>query len=119
MNIRQSITRNITYSIVTIIDNMVVQEEGKEQPITVMSNYTVYGETTPTKEMKKLLKDFKGSILPTITVETITEKRAISIEDFIAHSIIINENEELTNEEQQELEKQKQEHPMLDNSEQI
>lgn len=82
MNIRQSITRNITYSIVT------VSFEGESQ------NYIVYGATTPTKEMKRVLKDYKGEDIPVITVETRTEKRAISLENFIDNSIVINESEE-------------------------
>jgi hypothetical protein len=83
MNTRQSITRNITYSLVTI-----KHDNGEQR------QYTVYGETTPAKEMKKLLKDFEGSDIPVITVEVKTEQRVISLEDFINHSIIINESEE-------------------------
>ena len=82
MNIRQSITRNITYSIVT------VSFEGESQ------DYIVYGATTLTKEMKRVLKEYKGEDIPAITVETKTEKRAISLENFINNSIVINESEE-------------------------
>ena len=82
MNIRQSITRNITYSLVT------VSFEGECQ------TYIVYGETTPNKEMKKVLKYYKGEDIPIIKVETKTEKRAISLENFIEYSVIINESEE-------------------------
>lgn len=82
MNIRQAITRNITYSEVT------VSFEGESQ------TYIVYGATTPTKEMKRVLKDYKGEDVPAITVHTVTEKRAISLENFINNSIIINESEE-------------------------
>lgn len=82
MNIRQSITRNITYSEVT------VSFEGESQ------TYLVYGETTPKREMKKVLKDYQGEDVPVITVHTVTEKRAISLENFINNSIIINESEE-------------------------
>lgn len=82
MNIRQAITRNITYSEVT------VSFEGESQ------TYIVYGVTTPTKEMKRVLKDYKGNDVPVITVHTVTEKRAISLENFINNSIIINESEE-------------------------
>ena len=82
MNIRQAITRNITYSEVT------VSFEGESQ------TYLVYGATTPKKEMKKVLKDYQGEDVPVITVHTVTEKRAISLENFINHSILINESEE-------------------------
>ena len=82
MNIRQSITRNITYSEVT------VAFEGESQ------TYIVYGATTPSKEMKRVLKDYKGEDVPVIQVETKTEKRAISLENFIEYSIVINESEE-------------------------
>lgn len=83
MNIRQAITRNITYSEVTI--------NFKDSDKT----YFVYGETTPKKEMKKFLKDYEGDELPqSIIVHSVTEKRAISLENFINHSIIINESEE-------------------------
>ena len=82
MNIRQAITRKITYSEVT------VSFEGESY------TYIVYGTTTPKKEMKRVLKDYKGEDVPVITVHTVTEKRAISIENFINNSIIINESEE-------------------------
>ena len=82
MNIRQAITRNVTYSEVT------VSFEGESQ------TYIVYGATTPTKEMKRVLKDYKGEDIPVITVHTVTEKRAITLENFINNSIIINESEE-------------------------
>ena len=54
----------------------------------------MYGETTPSKEMKKVLKEYKGECIPIIQVETKTEKRAISLENFINNSIVINESEE-------------------------
>ena len=82
MNIRQAITRNVTYTEVT------VSFEGESQ------TYLVYGETTPKKEMKRVLKDYKGDDVPVIVCHTVTEKRAISIENFINNSIIINESEE-------------------------
>lgn len=81
MNIRQAITRNITYSEVT------VSFEGESY------TYIVYGATTPKKEMKKVLKDYQGEDVPVITVHTVTEKRAISIENFINNSVLINEGE--------------------------
>lgn len=82
MNLRQAITRNITYSEVT------VSFEGESQ------TYLVYGETTPKREMKRVLKDYQGEEVPVITVHTVTEKRAISLENFINNSIIIKESEE-------------------------
>jgi len=82
LNLRQSITRKITYS------EVIVTYEGNSY------SYLVYGETTPKKEMKKVLKDYKGEEIPRITVITLTEKRAISLENFIKNSILINEREE-------------------------
>ena len=82
MNLRQSITRNVTYTVVTVI------HEGET------TEHYVYGETNVAKEMKKLLKDESITSIPTITCNTVTEKRAISLEDFINNSIVINESEE-------------------------
>lgn len=76
------IKRKITYS------EVMVSYEGKSY------SYIVYGVTTPKKEMKKVLKDYKGEEIPRITVITVTEKRAISLENFINNSILINESEE-------------------------
>lgn len=81
LDVRKSITRTITYSVVVVSFKDEVQE------------FTVYGETTPSKEMKKLLKAGHEE-LPNITVDVITEKRAISLEKFLENSIIINESEE-------------------------
>lgn len=83
MNLRKLITRKVTYSEVT------VSYEGESY------TYIVYGVTTPKKEMKKVLKDYKGEEIPEITVITKTEKRAISLENFINNSILINESEEI------------------------
>ena len=82
MNLRQSIKRKITYS------KVIVTFEGNTY------SYLVYGETTPKKEIKKVLKDYKGEEIPKITVTTVTEKRAISLDNFIKDSILINEREE-------------------------
>lgn len=82
MNLRKAIKRKITYSKVKVSFNK------------HSYNYLVYGATTPSKEMKKLLKKHKGEEIPEITVDTVTEKRAISLENFINNSIIINEGEE-------------------------
>ena len=82
MNLREMIKRKITYS------EVIVSYEGSGY------YYLVYGETTPKKEMKKVLKDYKGEEIPRITVHTVTEKRAISLENFIKNSILISEGEE-------------------------
>ena len=82
MNIRQCITRNVTYTEVT------VSYEGESQ------TYLVYGETTPAKEMKKILREKQLEVIPTIICHTVTEKRAISLENFINNSLVINEGEE-------------------------
>ena len=82
MNLREMIKRKITYSKVKVSFNK------------HSYNYLVYGTTTPSQEMKKLLKDHKGEELPEITVDTVTEKRAISLENFIKNSILISEGEE-------------------------
>lgn len=82
MNLREMIKRKITYSKVKVSFDK------------HSYNYLVYGETTPSKEMKKLLKKHKGEEIPEITVNTVTEKRAISLENFINNSIIISEGEE-------------------------
>ena len=82
MNLRQCITRNITYTEVTVSYN------GES------TSYYVYGETTPTKELKKILRDGNLETIPNIVCEVVTEKRAISLENFINNSIVINEREE-------------------------
>lgn len=83
MNLREMIKRKITYSKVTV-----TYEGGKSY------SYLVYGETTLKKEMKKVLKDYKGEEIPRISVTTVTERRAISLEDFIKNSILISEGED-------------------------
>ena len=83
MNIRQAITRNVTYTIVSV--SYISGEH---------YNYIVYGKTTETKEMKKILKKKEFETIPLITCQTVTEKRAISLENFINNSIVINESEE-------------------------
>lgn len=82
MNLRQAITRTITYSKVS------VSCEGENQ------EYTVYGGTTLKKEMTRILKTYEGNEMPQIKIETITEQRAISLDDFLENSTIINESEE-------------------------
>ena len=83
MNLRQCITRNITYT------EVIVSYNGEN------TSYYVYGETNAAKEMKKILKDGTLEIIPTIVCNTVTEKRAISLENFINNSIVINESEEI------------------------
>lgn len=82
MKIRECITRNITYSIVNVIN-------GEEQ-----YHYLVYGKTTEKGELQKLLKLSTNNIIPIVTVKTVTEKRAIDIENFVKHSILIEEGED-------------------------
>ena len=82
MNLRQCITRNITYT------KVIVSYNGES------TSYYVYGETNVAKEMKKILKDGTLETIPTIVCNTVTEKRAISLENFINNSIIVNESEE-------------------------
>lgn len=82
MNIRQAITRTLTYSKVT------VTVEGET------STHLVNGSTTVKAEMLKFLKNYDGSEMPTISIEVFTEKRAMTLEDFISNSTVINESEE-------------------------
>lgn len=82
MNLRQSITRNVTYTEVT------VSYEGEHY------DYIVHGRTTAAKEMKKILREREFETIPVIVCHTVTEKRAISLENFINNSILINESEE-------------------------
>lgn len=82
MNLRQSITRNVTYTEVT------VSYEGEHY------DYIVHGRTTEAKEMKKILREREFETIPVIVCHTVTEKRAISLENFINNSILINESEE-------------------------
>lgn len=82
MNLRQCITRNITYTEVT------VSYDGES------TSYYVYGETYPARELKKILRDKKLETIPLVVCNTVSEKRAISLENFINNSIVINESEE-------------------------
>ena len=82
MNIRQAITRNVTYT------NVSVSYNGEHY------DYIVHGKTTLAKEMKKILREKEFETIPLITCHTVTEKRAISLENFINNSIVINESEE-------------------------
>ncbi len=82
MNLRQAITRNVTYTEVT------VSYEGEHY------DYIVHGRTNAAKEMKKILREKEFETIPVIECNTVTEKRAISLENFINNSIVINESEE-------------------------
>lgn len=82
MKLRQCITRNITYT------EVIVSYNGES------TSYYVYGETNPAKELKKILRDGTIETIPSIVCNTLTEKRAISLENFINNSIVINESEE-------------------------
>ena len=82
MNIRQAITSNVTYTKVTVS----FDDEKYD--------YIVHGITTDTKEMKKILRKKELDKIPTIVCHTVTEKRAITLENFINNSIVINESEE-------------------------
>lgn len=79
MNLRNAITRTITYSMVTITRGDMVDER------------TVLGATTEAKEMMKELKT--NDVVPTVKVTTITEKRAMSLDQFIDNSEIIESEE--------------------------
>lgn len=81
MNLRNAITRTITYTEVEVTN-----KEGVDK-------YVVYGKTTPKKELKKILNNIEGDEIPTITTNTITEKRALSLEDFIKASEVIEGEE--------------------------
>lgn len=81
LNLRECITRTITYT------EVIASYEDET------ISYVVYGESTPVREVKRIIKQnvFKG--IPQIVCNTITEKRAITLENFINNSIIINEGE--------------------------
>ena len=64
------------------------------QKMVLLIGPTVYGKTTLAKEMKKILKEMEFETIPMITCHTVTEKRAISLENFINNSIVISESEE-------------------------
>ena len=82
-NLRKMITRNITYSIVTVKWNDDFWND----------EYFVYGTTSVKSELKKILKNESYPIdeTPNITIKQVTEKRAIDIDNFIKHSIKVNQ----------------------------
>lgn len=84
INLRENITRTITYSIVTIC-----KCNGE-----IYNSYTVYGTTNEKKEMIKFLKTNDGYLIPTISVKTVTERRTMTLDNFLNNSILINESEE-------------------------
>lgn len=83
MNLRQCVTRKIKYSKVEV--------RTKDDTY----NYLVYGITSVSKELKKYLKDGMDiDEIPHIVVQTITEKRAMTLDNFIKYSNIINNESE-------------------------
>ena len=81
-SLRKMITRNITYSIVTV----------KWKDDFWNDTYYVYGTTSVKTELKKVLKNesYPTDEIPTITIKQITEKRAMTIDNFITNSIKID-----------------------------
>ena len=81
-SLRKMITRNITYSIVTV----------KWKDDFWNDTYYVYGTTSVKTELKKVLKNesYPTDEIPTITIKQITEKRAMTIDNFINYSIKID-----------------------------
>lgn len=83
MNLRKAVTRKITYTIVKV-----EYEFTKEE-------YIVIGETDSVKELKKILNKNKNtSYIPKVECKVVSEKRAMTIQNFIKNSILINESEE-------------------------
>lgn len=80
--LRKMITRNITYSIVTV----------KWKDEFWNDTYYVYGTTSVKSELKKILKNesYPTDEIPQINIKQITEKRAMTIDNFINYSIKID-----------------------------
>lgn len=85
MNLRQCINRKVTYTIVTL--------QFKDK----VKTYVVYGKTTKQKELLKYLKAATNEEVPVITIKVITERRSMTLENFIQNSILIYESEEINN----------------------
>ena len=83
MNTRKMITRKITYSIVTV----------KYKDDFWDDTYYVYGTTSIKTEMKKALKQehIPADEVPTISIKQVTEKRVMTIDNFINYSLKIEE----------------------------
>lgn len=82
LNLRTAIKRTLCYSEVTVTVG------GESQ------TYTLQGHTTAKKELKKVLNKFEGDEIPVVVVHNVEEKRAMPIETFIQHSVIINDEQE-------------------------
>ena len=78
INLRNAITRTITYT------EVIADYNGKTHI------YNVYGVTTAQKELKKILRTYKGEDIPTVEVETKTERRVITLDKFLENSILLN-----------------------------
>lgn len=83
INLRENITRTLTYSKVIITVNTFYH-----------TFYNVYGVTDEKKELIKYLRNNPNGDIPTIKVNTVTERRTMSLDNFLNNSIIINESEE-------------------------
>ena len=83
MKTRNRINRKVHYTIVTI------EYDNGDGDI-----YYVYGQTSPSKEMKKLIKQGIES-LPQIECEIREERRTMDLTTFIENSFIINEEGEI------------------------
>ena len=82
LNLRTAIKRTLTYSEVTVCC-------GGESQV-----YTLTGETTAKKELKKVLNKFEGDEIPVVTVKVVSEKRAMALDTFIEHSVVIDKDEQ-------------------------
>ena len=82
MNTRKLINRNVTYSIVTV----------KFKDGFWNDEYYVYGTTSIKSELKKILKNDNCPVddIPVVTIKQVTEKRSMTIDDFIKYSIKVN-----------------------------
>ena len=82
MNTRKLINRNITYTIVTV----------KFKDSFWDNEYYVYGTTSIKTELKKILKSDSCPVddIPLVTIKQVTEKRSMTIDDFIKYSIKVN-----------------------------
>jgi hypothetical protein len=81
INLRESITRTVTYTEVEII------VEGES------SVHNVYGKTTVKEQLLKYLKVEPNGEIPQIKLTEKTEKRVISLDNFLIHSLVIEEDE--------------------------
>ena len=82
INLRENITRTIKYSIVTI------KQDEK------VTTHNVYGATSEKNELIKYFRSNRTNIIPSINVKVVTERRTMSLDNFLNNSILINESEE-------------------------